>query len=398
MVIAEVAVKVSGRPLALLGRSFALLALGALLATACGGDARSVSDSPPADGSPPPVEESPPAGDDGSADVSDAAGSDVSPAPDEAEAADRADVGFVPVRMEHAFGTTVIESMPQRVATVQWANHEVPLALGVVPVGMARITWGDDDGDGLLPWVKERLDELGAEVPVLFDETDGIDFEAVADTDPDVILAAYSGLSQEDYDTLSAIAPVVAYPVAPWITPWRDMVRLNSMGMGMGAEGEALIARLEQEIAAAAAGYPQLVGKSAMFLSHTGTTDLSEIGFYTTLDQRVQFLGDLGFGMASAVVDASAGGDAFFGPVSAEQIHLLDDVDIIVAYGYEGGELRSALEADPLTSRIPALAQGSVVFFPSGPISAAINPSPLSVPWILDDLLALLAEAADKVE
>ena len=95
---------------------------------------------------------------------------------------------------------------------MHWANHEVPLALGVVPVGMAEANFGDDDGDGVLPWVEEKLDELGAETPVLFDETDGIDFEAVADTEPDVILAAYSGLTQEDYDTLSEIAPVVAYP------------------------------------------------------------------------------------------------------------------------------------------------------------------------------------------
>ncbi len=28
----------------------------------------------------------------------------------------------------------------------------------------------------------------------------------------EVILASYSGLTQEDYDTLSKIAPVVAYP------------------------------------------------------------------------------------------------------------------------------------------------------------------------------------------
>ena len=92
---------------------------------------------------------------------------------------------------------------PERVATVAWANHEVPLALGVVPVGMSKVTWGDDDDDGVLPWVEDKLDELGAETPVLFDETDGIDFEAVADTEPDVILAAYSGLTQEEYDTLS---------------------------------------------------------------------------------------------------------------------------------------------------------------------------------------------------
>ncbi|NEE21499.1 ABC transporter substrate-binding protein, partial [Streptomyces sp. SID7499] len=98
---------------------------------------------------------------------------------------------------------------PKRVATVNWANHEVPLALGVVPVGMAAANFGDDNDDGVLPWVEEKLDDLGAKTPVLFDETDGIDFEAVADTKPDVILAAYSGLTKKDYETLSEIAPVV---------------------------------------------------------------------------------------------------------------------------------------------------------------------------------------------
>ena len=123
-----------------------------------------------------------------------------------------------PVTIEHAFGETTIEAKPERVATVAWANHEVPLALGVVPVGMGEATWGDDDDDGVLPWVEDKLEELGADTPVLFDETDGIDFEAVADTEPDVILASYSGLTQEDYDTLSKIAPVVAYPEVAWGT------------------------------------------------------------------------------------------------------------------------------------------------------------------------------------
>jgi iron complex transport system substrate-binding protein len=126
-----------------------------------------------------------------------------------------------PLTIKHALGETTIEAQPERVATVSWANHEVPIALGVVPVGMSEATWGDDDGDGVLPWVEEKLTELGAETPVLFDETDGIDFEAVADTQPDVILASYSGLSQEDYDTLTKIAPVVAYPELPWSTRCR---------------------------------------------------------------------------------------------------------------------------------------------------------------------------------
>merc|ERR1711969_402368 len=154
-----------------------------------------------------------------------------------------------PVVIEHAFGRTVIERQPQRVAAVAWANHEVPLALGVVPVGFAAAGFGDENGDGLLPWVEARLDELEAETPALFDEGDGIDFEAVAASQPDVILAAYSGLSQADYDTLSMIAPVVAYPEAPWSTDWREMIRLNSAGMGMVAEGEALIDEIEAQIA-----------------------------------------------------------------------------------------------------------------------------------------------------
>lgn len=63
--------------------------------------------------------------------------------------------------IKHALGTTTVPEKPERIATVNWANHEVPLALGVVPVGMARANFGDDDGNGLLPWVEEKLEELG---------------------------------------------------------------------------------------------------------------------------------------------------------------------------------------------------------------------------------------------
>ena len=147
-----------------------------------------------------------------------------------------------PVTIKHAFGETTIESQPERIATVAWANHEVPIALGVVPVGMSKATWGDDDGDGVLPWVEEKLTELGAQTPVLFDETDGIDFEAVSDTTPDVILASYSGLTQEEYDTLSKIAPVVAYPDLAWSTSMQDMIKMNSRAIGKATEGDQLIA------------------------------------------------------------------------------------------------------------------------------------------------------------
>ncbi|KAB2698117.1 iron-siderophore ABC transporter substrate-binding protein [Ochrobactrum sp. Kaboul] len=300
-----------------------------------------------------------------------------------------------PIVIKHAFGTTTIQEKPKRIATVAWANHEVPLALGVVPVGFAAANFGDDNGDGLLPWVDERLKELGAEKPVLFDEGDGIDFEAVAETKPDVILASYSGLSQSDYDTLSQIAPVVAYPEAPWSTDWRDMIRLNSAGMGMAAEGEALIKKIDGEIADAVAAYPHLKGKSAMFVTHLDATNLSTINFYTTNDTRVRFFNDLGLESPKSVVDASKPGQ-FSGSISAEHIDAFDDVDIVVTYGSQ--ELYNAMKSNPLMAKMPVVTHNAIVMLGRNPLGTAANPTPLSISWVLKDYVALLAQAADKTK
>lgn len=299
-----------------------------------------------------------------------------------------------PITIDHALGETVIEKKPERVATVNWANQEVPLALGVVPVGMAAANFGDDNDNGILPWVEEKLDELGGEQPVLFDEADGVDFEAVADTQPDVILAAYSGLTQEDYDTLSEIAPVVAYPEGPWATSWREVIEYNSMGMGMAEEGQELITQLDGEIAASVAEHPELAGTSAMFMTHVDTSDLSTVNFYTANDTRAAFFEDLGLSIPRSVREASTDG-SFSGSVSAEQVDTFDDVDMIVTYGDQ--ELVDTLKADPLLSQMPAVKNDAIVFLDgSGPMGTAANPTPLSIGWVLDDYVAQLGAAAAK--
>lgn len=300
-----------------------------------------------------------------------------------------------PVTIDHAFGTTTVPSRPERVATVAWANHEVPLALGIVPVGFARANFGDDDGDGVLPWVAERLAELGAQTPVLFDEGDGIDFEAVAATRPDIILAAYSGLSRSEYDILSRIAPTVAYTDGPWSTGWREMIRLNAAGLGMATEGDALVADLEARIAEVSGRYPEIAGKSAMFVTHLDVRDLSVIRFYSANDPRVRFLEDLGLTSPQAVLDATEPG-RYTGEVSAEKIDMFDDVDIVVTYG--GETLMERVSENPLTSRMKTIKTGSVVLLGNDPVGTAANPTPLSIPFVLEDYVARLADAARKAE
>lgn len=301
--------------------------------------------------------------------------------------------GVFPVTITHAYGETVIEEKPDRVASVAWSNHEVPLALGIVPVGMAKVTWGDDDADGVLPWVEDKLEELDAETPVLFDETDGIDFEAVADTQPDVILAAYSGLTQEDYDTLSKIAPVVAYPDVAWGTSYQDTILMNSQALGLAEEGQQLVDELQTEVETALAAHPALADTNVLF-SYLDPADLSTIGFYTTNDTRPGFLADLGLPQPALVAEESEGTDAFSAEVSSEEADRFNDVDVFVTYGSADGSIIAQLQADPLLSQIPAIAAGHVAILEnSTPLAASANPSALSIGWGVDEYFTILEGA-----
>jgi iron complex transport system substrate-binding protein len=175
------------------------------------------------------------------------------------------------------------------------------------------------------------------------------------------------------------------------------MIRLNSQGMGMEAEGDALIEDLEGQIAETAAEHPELEGTSAMFLTHVDTADLSTVNFYTGHDTRTMFFEDLGMTVAKSVQQVTDETDQFSGTVSAEQVDQFDDVEVIVTYGDQS--LVDTLEADPLLSQMPAVENGAIVALDgTGPLGTAANPTPLALPYVLEDYADLLAEAAAASE
>jgi iron complex transport system substrate-binding protein len=301
-----------------------------------------------------------------------------------------------PIVIQHAFGETIIEKRPERVATISWANQDVPLALGVIPVGISEANYGVTDGSGMLPWTAEAFKNLEVENPVLFNDTDGLDFEAISDAQPDVILAAYSGITQEEYDLLSEIAPVVAYPTLAWQTYWRDQIIMDATGMGRKAEGEQLVAELEQLIAEKIVSYPQIAGKSAAFF-YFNPSDLGKFYIYLSTDPRAAYLSDLGMKVPESVNKLAEGAASFALEISAENVDILKDVDIIVAYG--DASLLETLQADSLVGTIPAVQRGSIALIQDGtPLAASGTPSALSIPATIDEYLNLIGEAADNVE
>lgn len=310
-----------------------------------------------------------------------------------------------PIVIQHAFGETVITSKPARVVTIGWGNQDIPLALGVVPVGFSEANYGVLDDSGLLPWTAERLNELEGSGAIIFGDSSGLDFEAINEAKPDVILAAYSGITQEEYQTLSEIAPVVAYPRAPWQTLWREQILINATGMGMVEEGEQLVKDLEALIAEKTAQYPQIAGKTAAFL-YLDAADLSTISAYTPADPRTAFLADIGMPLPASIATLVEGSDNFYLTISSENADMISDIDIIFTYAagsnfterIQGNAFLNQLQNDPLIGTIPAVQRGSIIFLEEGPIAASTTPSALSIPWAIDEYLALTAEAADKIK
>lgn len=301
-----------------------------------------------------------------------------------------------PLTIEHAFGETVIESKPERVATVGWENQDTPLALGVAPVGVSAANYGLVTENNLHPWTDEAFHSLGVDSPVVFNDVDGLDYEAISDSHPDVILASYSGFTQEEYETLSQIAPVVPYKEAPWQTTWKEQTIENATGMGMKKEGEEKVAEVEALIEEKLADYPDLKGTKAAFC-WISADDLSSFYIYMPSDPRASYLLDLGLEFPESVKELAENTSDFSITVSRENADQLKDVDMIVVYGDQS--LLDALQEDELMSQIPAVKNGAVALIDStSALAGASTPSILSIPYEIDEYLSLLSEAQEQIQ
>jgi iron complex transport system substrate-binding protein len=300
-----------------------------------------------------------------------------------------ADPGAFPVTIEHAFGETTVEQEPQRVATLGWSDQDHALALGVVPVGATKLTWGGNE-QGSSDWFDAALEDAGAEAPVRYDDSDGAPVEEVAKVAPDLILATNSGITEAEYKKLSKIAPVVAYPEAPWVTPWQTSLEMTGEALGRTEQVEQVAAETEERIEAAREAYPELEGASMIF-AYLTAADLSTVGIYAPQDPRVSFMHDLGLEDAPAVEGAIEPGQ-FYGTISAERAPELES-DVLLTWSENPEDMKTFTDHD-LVGRIPAIEQGHAYAEADKTISMAVtNPTPLSIPVIIDEFVPHVADA-----
>jgi iron complex transport system substrate-binding protein len=290
--------------------------------------------------------------------------------------------GAFPVTVQHSLGSTVIPAAPQRVVSLGYTDQDTILALGVVPVAIREFT--GHRPSATWPWASDRLQ--GQQPPVLPSE---VSTEAIAALRPDLIVAVSAGLTQEQYDTYSRIAPTITHPVGahPFQIAWQDATHLIGSALGRADEADRLVTDLEARFAAVRAQYPQFAGRSAA-VAAASSTGSGNYFVWTSDDNRGRFLTSLGF-TVPAQFDELAGGD-FYADISGEQLGLLDQNDL-VAWITIPGTPNPGIAQQPGASALRVAHEGRVVELTEEQGVALSFSSVLSLPSLLDDLPAEFA-------
>jgi len=292
-----------------------------------------------------------------------------------------------PVTLDHKFGRTTIKTEPKRIVVVGLVEQDALLSVGVVPVGTTE--WFGKQPGAIWPWATGKLG--AAAKPAVLTNTDGIQFEKVAALRPDLILGLYSGLTAQDYTTLSKIAPTIAQPpgAVDYGASWQDVTRTVGKAVGREAQAGQVIAGVQAKIADVKAAHPEFAGKTALM-----ATTYQGYYVYGPQDARGRLLTDLGFRLPDGL--AAVTGRQFGGNLSKERTDLLD-TDVLIWLVEDYAEGRAKVQADPLYAKLPVKTEGRDIFLQDGDLDGAATSfvTALSLPFLLDKLVPQLAAAVD---
>lgn len=286
--------------------------------------------------------------------------------------------------VEHSFGSTAVEGVPERivVAGSQWVD--ALLELGVQPVAYLSAA-GRGDDRGLYPWQQDMSTEAkeldraaatyGAPPPI----------EEIASYAPDLVLTISTNLNRQSYEQLSGIAPTIPSITDQGVDPWEAQIAVLGRVLHMEDKATEITENRNAEIDALAERLPGLEGKTAV-LSQFMFASNQFVIVADPEDGAAQTFQRLGMTLPPSLVE-EAGVDQGRIMLSAERVDaLVSDLLIILP---NGGTLEG-LEKLPGFTDLPAVKTGglAVVDFPT--VVAFNSPSSLSLDYALDKITTQL--------
>ncbi|UYM03700.1 ABC transporter substrate-binding protein [Solicola gregarius] len=294
--------------------------------------------------------------------------------------------GRFPATADHAYGTTTVESRPERIVVVGLTEQDTVLALGHTPI--ATTEWYGEQPYAVWPWAQ---DALGGAEPTVLSATDGMDFEKIASLRPDLIIGTNSGVTNADYDKLSELAPTVAAPpgASDYFSPWPVQTRLIGDALGLRPEADRLIEDIDARFKSEARKHPELQDKSVVFLQNA-VSDGSYIAYPPGLS--TQFLTSLGLTIPGYLEEYARGEEQSYIP--AEKIDVVSDADVLLWATEKASDI-DALEDEATFMNLAPVEEGRAVYTDGTLAGAIYFTTPLSLPYVLDRLPGLLSDAVD---
>ncbi|MEM9133301.1 MAG: ABC transporter substrate-binding protein [Actinomycetota bacterium] len=273
----------------------------------------------------------------------------------------------------HPLGEVVLPAQPQRWVALDEGAAMILLELGVTPV--------ETFSQGLVA-AGDVLESEGITVTPNPAGLAGLNFEAVAEAEPDAIIASFDGAVEPIYDELNAIAPTV---VLPFEGTWQSMFRESAVMVGAEAEAEPAIAALEARTAEVASldgddlTISTLGAFGSLFFTQSSNTPIDQV------------LNDAGVtrppAQAESVPDPTLG----YGTLLSEEVLPEHDADLLLLFSgafYDS----SVLTELPVYNALGAVQDDRVVEVDGEMWFVGY---PFTVSWVLDDLEILLAGGTD---
>lgn len=297
---------------------------------------------------------------------------------DSAEGPD--DPGASTVRVEHRFGTTEVPVAPERIVTLDLQWTDTILAMGVQPVA-----YGADSmmPDGEAPWWES--DPTGEALNL----EDGVPLEKIAALEPDLIVATYSIGDQSTYDRLSELAPTIAGTSENYVAEWPKLLETAGQFLDKPAlAGEASDA-VQAEVDAVAADFPRLRDKTFALAQYVVGDAM-----YVVADEddgSSKLFRQLGMTLLPSVVEEGERSGQPRIEISTERADLLT-ADFL-AFLVNGGD-KSDLHDIPGFAQLPASKSGAAAILDYPTIVGLNTPTPLSIPYALDQMRPYLKRVA----
>ena len=226
------------------------------------------------------------------------------------------------IAITHRYGQTVVPQNPERIITLGPYEEDSLIAIGVIPIAVTEpqgLTGGFPP-----PWSREFLRNVEILRPANVDG--GVDYGAIAELRPDLIMATQIELTLEQYEQLSSIAPTVIQPESPNSAEMSWQAHAEFVGQVLDLESESGQAILvtQASIFDAIRPHPALEGSTFAHIK-VDESEVLQIGGGKSLSSR--FFRQLGLVYPSNLDDEIGGADW---SMMTEKLESLLAVDVLV--------------------------------------------------------------------